>query len=214
MRGLVSSQKFVRWHMVQISADGATVNDRGMRADNVENELGWKKASIVLAERRTVTFRERVGQSALVFHPALKPTAASQNPFRFARGAKRREPFAHRQLRGLPPEGKHPIGVKRSVLQIGLLFGRQNEGFSCGCTFYVNSFRLHGLAHVANRAIVGYINAFFATIEPNPYEWNSDRVMILGALVYRAEMVVWTESFECGDQRSCLCCQIHKASFC
>src|SRR5262249_46528453 len=46
--------------MVQISTDGAIVNDRGMRADDVENEFGWKKASIVLAERRTVTFRKRV----------------------------------------------------------------------------------------------------------------------------------------------------------
>src|SRR5262249_23913067 len=109
----------------------------------------WKKASIVLAERRTVTFRERVRQSALVFHPTLKPTAASQNPFGLAGGAERREPFAHRQLRGLSPEGKHPIGVKRSVLQIGLLFGRQNEVFSSGHTLYINSFGLHGLAHIA-----------------------------------------------------------------
>src|SRR5262245_25393164 len=122
--------------MVQISADGATVNDRGMRADNVENEFRGKKASIVLAERRTVAFRERVRQSALVFHPALKATAASQNPFCFAGRAERREPFAHRQLRGFSPESKHPIGVKGSVLQIGLLFGRQNEGFNCGPTFY------------------------------------------------------------------------------
>jgi hypothetical protein len=69
------------------------------------------------------------------------------------------------------------------------------------------------LANIANRAIIGYVNAFFSTIEPDSYEWNSDRVMIFRALVYRAEMVVWTESFECGDKRSCLCCQIHKASF-
>src|SRR5215475_3109298 len=163
MRGLVSSQKFVRWHMVQISEDGASINDCWMRAYDVENEYRGKKASIVLAERRTVTFRERVRQSALVFHPTLKATAASQNPFGLAGGTKRREPFAHRQLRGFFPEGKHPIGVEGSVLQIGLLFGRQNEGFSCGCPFYVNSFRLHSLAHVANRAIVGYINAFFTT---------------------------------------------------
>src|SRR6266403_799099 len=69
------------------------------------------------------------------------------------------------------------------------------------------------MANIANRAIIGYVNAFFSTIEPDSYEWNSDRVMIFRALVYRAEMVVWTESFECGDKRSCLCCQIHKASF-
>src|SRR5215475_6900043 len=161
MRGLVSSQKFVRWHMVQISEDGASINDGWMRADDVENEFRGKKASIVLAERRTVTFRERVRQSALVFHPTLKPTAASQNPFRFTGGAKRREPFAYRQLRGFFPEGEHPVGVKTSVLQIGLLFGRQNEGFSSGRTFYINSFGLHGLANVAKRAIVGYVNAFF-----------------------------------------------------
>src|SRR5262245_57528834 len=199
--------------MVQVSTDGAAVNDRGMRADNVENEFRGKKASIVLTQRRTVAFRERVRQSALVFHPALKATATSQNPFGLAGGAERREPFAHRQLRGFSPESKHPIGVERSVLQIGLLFGRQNEGFSFGRTLYINSFGLHGLANVAKRTIVGYVNAFFPTMEPDSYEWNSDRVMILGALVYRAEMVVWTESFECGDQRSCLCCQIHKASF-
>src|SRR5678816_4371341 len=102
--------------MVQISTDCAAVNDRGMRADDVENEFGWKKASIVLAERRTVTFRERVSQSTLVFHPTLKATAASQNPFGFTGGAKRREPLAYRRLRGFLPEGKHPIGVKRSVL--------------------------------------------------------------------------------------------------
>ena len=78
---------------------------------------------------------------------------------------------------------------------------------------YVNSFGLHGFANVANRAIVGYVNAFFATIEPDPYEWNSDRVMLLRALVYRAEMVVWTELFERSDERSSLCCQTHKASF-
>src|SRR4029450_8681450 len=59
----------------------------------------------------------------------------------------------------------------------------------------------------------GDVNAFFSTIEPDSHEWNSDRVMIFRALVYRAEMVVWTESFEWRDQRSCLCCQIHKASF-
>src|SRR6185312_3994199 len=117
--------------MVQILANRAVVYDHGMRADDVEYELRWKKASVVLAERRTVTFRERVSQSAFVFHPTLKPTAASQNPFCFAGGAERREPFAHRRLRGFLPEGKHPIGVKRSVLEIGLLFGRQNEGFSC-----------------------------------------------------------------------------------
>src|SRR4030095_5971067 len=34
---LVSSQKFVRWHIVQISADRAAVNDHRMRADDVEN---------------------------------------------------------------------------------------------------------------------------------------------------------------------------------
>src|SRR5882724_2984738 len=201
-RRLVSSQKFVRWHIVQISADRAAVNDHGMRADDVENEFRWKKASIVLAKRGTVTFRERVSQSAFVFHPTLKPTAPSQNPFCFAGGAERREPFAHRQLRGVLPEGKHPIGVKRSVLQICLLFGRQNEGFRCGRTIYVNSVGLHGLENVALSAIVGYVNALFATIEPHPYEWNSDRVMLLRALVYRAEMVVGTESFECGDERS------------
>ena len=100
-----------------------------MRADDVENEFRWKKASIVLAERRTIAFRERVSQFAFVFHPTLKSTAASQNPFCFAGGAERREPFADRQLRGFLPEAKHPIRVKGSVLQIGLLFGRQNEGF-------------------------------------------------------------------------------------
>src|SRR4029077_14949854 len=88
-RRLVSSQKFIRWHTVQISADRAAVNDHGMRADDVENEFRWKKASIVLAKRGTVTFREGVSQSAFVFHPALKPTAPSQNPFCFARGAER-----------------------------------------------------------------------------------------------------------------------------
>src|SRR6266498_5208026 len=115
-RRLVSSQKFVRWHMVQISADRAAVNDHGMRADDVENEFRWKKTSIVLAKRGTVTFRERVSQSAFVFHPTLEPTAPSQNPFSFAGGAERREAFAHRPLRGFLPEGKHPIGVKTSVL--------------------------------------------------------------------------------------------------
>src|SRR5207302_1341809 len=55
-RRLVSSQKFVRWHMIQILADRAVVNDHGMRADDVENEFRWKKASIVLAERRTSAF--------------------------------------------------------------------------------------------------------------------------------------------------------------
>src|SRR4029434_878707 len=184
-----------------------------MRANDVEHEFRWKKASIVLAERRTVTLRERVSQSAFVFHPTLKATAASQNPFGFAGGAERREPLAYRRLRGFLPEGKHPIGVKRSVLQICLLFGCQNEGFGCGRTIYVNSFGLHGLANVSNRAIVGYVDAFFATIEPDPYEWNSDRVMLLRALVYRAEMVVWTELFECSDERSRLYCQTHKASF-
>jgi hypothetical protein len=69
------------------------------------------------------------------------------------------------------------------------------------------------LANVFNRAIVGYVNAFFATIEPDLYKWNSDCVMLLRALVYRAEMVVWTELFECSDERSRLCCQTHKASF-
>jgi hypothetical protein len=103
--------------------------------------------------------------------------------------------------------------MKGSMLQVCLLFGRQNEGFGCGRTLYVNAFRLHGLVNVANRSIVGYVNAFFATIEPDPYEWNSDRVMLLRVLVYRAEMVVWTELFECGDERSSLCCQTHKGSF-
>src|SRR4030095_148306 len=46
-RRLVSAQKFVRWHIVQISADRAAVDDHGMRADDVEDEFRWKKASIV-----------------------------------------------------------------------------------------------------------------------------------------------------------------------
>src|SRR5438874_4358498 len=37
--------------------------------------------------------------------------------------------------------------------------------------------------------------------------------MLLRALVYRAEMVVWAELFECRDERRCLCCETHKASF-
>ena len=163
---------------------------------------GGKRRRLYWQSAEQLLLRERVSQSAFVFHPTLKPTAPSQNPFCFAGGAERREPFAHRQLRGFLPEGKHPIGVKRSVLQICLLFGCQNEGFGCDRMIYVNSFGLHGLANVVNRAIVGYVNAFFATIEPDPYEWNSDRVMLLRALVYRAEMVVWTELFECSDERS------------
>src|SRR5262249_25231445 len=163
------------------------------------NQCGWKKASIVFAARRTVTCPGRARPSALEFQPALRPRAASQNPFGLAGGAERREPFAHRQLRRVPPEGKHPIGVKSSVLQIGLLFGRQNEGFSSGRTLYINSIGLHGLAHVADRAIVRYVNAFFTTIQPDAYEWNSDCVMILRALIYRAEMVMWTEWFKCCD---------------
>src|SRR5947199_5278184 len=58
-RRLVSSEKFVRWHIVEISADRTAVDDDGMRADDVKNEFRWKKASIVLAKRGTVTFRER-----------------------------------------------------------------------------------------------------------------------------------------------------------
>src|SRR6185295_14078244 len=149
-----------------------------------ENELRWKKASIVLAKRGTVTFRERVGQFAFVFHPTLEPTAPSQNPFCFAGGANRREAFAHRQLRGFFPEGKHPIGVKRSVLEICLLFGRQNELFGSNRQIYINIFGLHCFANVTNRVVVGYVNTFFAASEPDPYKWNSDRVMFLRALIY------------------------------
>src|SRR5438552_1987648 len=137
-RRLVSSQEFVRWHVVQISADSATVNDDRVGADDVENEFRWKKAAIVLAKRGTIIFRERVSQSAFVFHPTLKPVAASQNPFCFAGGSDRRKPFAHGQLRGFLPEGEHPIGMKGSMLQVCLLFGRQNEGLGCGRTLYVN----------------------------------------------------------------------------
>src|SRR5258705_920021 len=180
-----------------------------MGADDVENEFRRKKASIVLTKCGTVIFRERVSQSAFVFHPTLKPTAPSQNPLCLAGGAKRREPFAHRRLRGFLPEGKHPIGVKGSVFEICLLFGCQNEGIRCGRTIYVNAIGLHGFANVANRAIVGDVNAFFSTIESDPYKWNSNRVMLFRALVYRTEMVVWTELFERSDKRSCLCCQTH-----
>src|SRR5438445_12668130 len=35
-RRLASSQKFVRWHIVQISADRASVTDHGMRSDDFE----------------------------------------------------------------------------------------------------------------------------------------------------------------------------------
>src|SRR5207244_12524978 len=183
---LVSPPKTAAWPVEFGAGDRAARNDHGMRADDVEKEFRWKKASVVLAKRGTVTFRERVSQSAFVFHPTLKPTAPSQNPFCFAGGSDRRTPFAHRQLRGFLPEGEHPIGMKGSMLQVCLLFGRQNEGFGCGRTLYVNAFRLHGLANVANRSIVGYVNAFFATIEPDPYDWNSDCVMVLGAFVDRA----------------------------
>jgi hypothetical protein len=97
------------------------------------------------------------------------------------------------------------------VFQICLLFGRQNQGFGGDRAIYVNSFGLHGLANVANRAVVGYVNAFFATVEPDPYVWNSDRVVLLRAFVYRAEVVVWTELFECGDEWSGLCFETHES---
>jgi hypothetical protein len=94
--------------------------------------------------------------------------------------------------------------VKGSVLQICLLFGRQNEGFRCGRTLYVNSFGLHGLANIVNPVIVGYVNAFLPTVESDSYERTSDREMLLLAFVDRAEMIMPTELFECGDERSCL----------
>jgi hypothetical protein len=99
------------------------------------------------------------------------------------------------------------------VLQICLIFCCQNEGFGCDRTIYVDACGLHRLANVSNRAIVGYVNAFFATLQSDPYEWNSHRVMLLRALVYRAEMVVWAELFECGDERSCQYGETHKAPF-
>src|SRR5882724_13293620 len=74
-RRLVRSQEFFRRHVVQVSADRTAVHHGRMRADDVEDELRGKQASIVLAKRGTVTFRERVRQSAFVFHPTLKPTA-------------------------------------------------------------------------------------------------------------------------------------------
>jgi hypothetical protein len=81
------------------------------------------------------------------------------------------------------------------------------------CPIYVNSFGVHGLTNVTNRAIVGYVNAFFVTIESDTYERNRNRVMLFGTLVYRTEMVMWTELFERSDKRSSLCCNTHKSSF-
>src|SRR5882724_722596 len=102
--------------------------------------------------------------------------------------------------------------MKKPLRQICLLFGCQNQGFRCDRVIYVDVFGLHGLANVVNSAVVGYINAFFATIEPDTHEWNSDCVMLLRAFIQRAEMVAWTELFECGNERSWLCGQTHKAS--
>ena len=183
-----------------------------MRTDDVKNEFRWEKASIVLAKRGAIIFRDRVSQPAFVFHPAFKSTGPSYDPFCLAGGAERRKAFTHGRLRGFLPEGKHPIRVKGSMPQICLLFGCQNEGFGCGRTLYVNSFRLHGLANVTDHAVVGDVNALFAAIQPDLHERNGNPVMFLSVLVYRAEMVVWAELFERRDERSSLCCQIHKAS--
>src|SRR5437870_8388547 len=68
---------------------------------------------------------------------------------------------------------------------------------------------MHRLANNVFRTIIGYVDAFFATIEPDSYEWNGDRKMLFLALVDRAEVVVWTDLFECGDSRSGLCCRNH-----
>src|SRR4029077_20950300 len=108
--------------------------------------------------------------------------------------------------------GKHPIGIKRSMPQIRLLFGRQNKGFGCGRTLHVNPFRLHGSPNVAAHAVVGDVIAFFAAIQPDLHEGNGNPVMFFTVLVYRAEMVVWAELFERSVEWGSVGWQIHKAS--
>ena len=175
-----------------------------MGADDIQNEFRLKAVPVVLTKRRTVVFQERMSQHAFIFHPALKPAPPSHQPFGLAGNPERGKSFAHGQVSGFFPEGKHPVGIKRSALQICLVFGCQNQGVRLGGTFHVNSFRLHGLPDVAERPIVSDVNAFFAAIETHPHKWNSNRVMFFRALVDRTEVVMRAELFERFDQRSSL----------
>src|SRR5262245_21306356 len=160
--------------MMQIPAYRVVMNDHRMRADNIENQLGWKKPPVVLAQGDTVILRKQMSQSAFVFDPTLKSEGA-QDPFRFVDDAKRREPFAYRSFCGFLPKGKHPIKVKRSALQMCLLLGCRNEGMGCDGVIYVNSFGLQGFAKASKRAIVVHVKAFLPTVESDSNERNSDR---------------------------------------
>ena len=174
-RRVVIIRKLVRWHMIKIPAYRVATNYNRMGADNFENEFRWKKPPVVLAQGETLTLRERMGQSAFVFHPMLKSEGAFQDPFSFIDGAKRREPFAYRQFRGFLPEGNDPIKLKRSALQISLFLGCPNQGLGCDGAVYVHSLGLQCFANISKLLIVGDANAFLPTGESDLYERNSDR---------------------------------------
>src|SRR5689334_2449054 len=111
-----------------------------------------------------------MGQSAFVFHPTLKSKGASQDPFSFVDGAKRREPFAYRQVRGFLPEGKHPIKLKRSAPQISLFVSCPNQGLGCDGRVYVNSLGLQRFANISKLPIAGDVNAFLPASEADLYK--------------------------------------------
>jgi hypothetical protein len=91
-----------------------------------------------------------------------------------------------------------------------LLFACHNESFGRGRALDVDSFRLHALANVARRPIIGDVNTFLTTLKAHLHERNRDRVMFFWALVDRAKVVVWTELFERGMERSSV---IHAFTF-
>jgi len=85
-----------------------------------------------------------------------------------------------------------------------LLFGCQKRGrWMRASAIYVKSpSDLMASRTRAAGAVVGYVNAFFATSEHrSDMNGIATGVMLLRSSRYRAEMVVWTELFDCADER-------------